>query len=262
MPFADLKDIRIHYLDNERDAEPLIFLHGFLLDHRSWRTQADFFGREYRVIMMDSRGHGLSEAPKTGYARSDRVSDLLKLMDYLKIDKAHVVGLSMGGSTGIGFALDHQNRLLSLTLASTGAAGYDAGPKIARIDKIAQEQGIEAARETWIKTSLTWYKEDKKEVRDLLILMMREHSGAIWVDPMRGKYPRMVDLEHVHRITVPTLIMVGVLDKIFLPLSRDLHRRIAGSHLVEFDDIGHMLNMESPNRFNEELKVFIEAIGR
>ena len=130
MPFADLDDIRIHYLDNERNAAPLIFLHGFTLDHRTWRMQSVYFDKRYRVILVDSRGHGLSEVPKTNYARSDRVRDLLNLLDYLNIEKAHIVGLSMGGTTGIGFALDNSDRLLSLTLASTGAAGYSAGPKI------------------------------------------------------------------------------------------------------------------------------------
>ncbi len=260
MPFADLDDIRIHYLDNERDAAPLIFLHGFTLDHRSWQTQSVFFDQDYRVIIKDSRGHGLSEAPKTNYARSDRVRDLLHLMDHLNMEKAHVVGLSMGGTTGIGFALDHSDRLLSLTLVSTGAAGYSAGPKISRIDQIAREQGIEAAREIWIKTSLKWYRDDKKEIRELMTLMMKEHSGAIWADPMRGKYPRVYDLDHVSRINVPTNIMVGEHDKIFLPLARELGRKIKGSRVVEFSGIGHMLNMESPNRFNEELNLFLKAI--
>ncbi|MDF1544610.1 MAG: alpha/beta fold hydrolase [bacterium] len=260
MPFADLGDIRIHYLDNRRDAAPIVFLHGFTLDHRSWAPQTRFFDKDYHVIVMDSRGHGQSDAPATGYARSDRVLDLLKLLDCLHIEKIHLVGLSMGGSTGIGFALDHSDRLLSLTLASTGAAGYSPGSKISRIDQIAREQGIDTAREVWIKTSLKWYGEEKKEIRDLMLRMMREHSGAIWADQRRGAYPRFIDLDHVSEISVPTNIMVGERDRIFLPLARQLHELIEGSQLHLFKDVGHMVNLEAPKQFNRKLKAFLEGV--
>lgn len=265
MSYVDLGSYRLHYLDFQLKppavaAYPVVFLHGFTLDHRMWLDQAEFFRRSRQVLVLDSKGHGLSDAPLTGYSRDDRANDLLHFMDELKIDRAHIVGLSMGGSTAIGFALHHAERMLSMTLVSTGAAGFDVGPKIGRIDRLAREKGIEAAREKWMRISLVWYKEDKQPIRDLVETMISEHSGAVWKDPMRGKYPRRRDLDDVHDISVPTLIFAGELDKVFLSLSRQLHERIPGSRLSVFEAVGHLLNLEAPERFHEELTLFLDEV--
>ena len=89
--------------------------------------------------------------------------------------------------------------------------------------------------------------------------MIEQYSGAGWADPKRGRYPREYDLERVHEITVPTLIIAGELDKIFVPLSEQLHERINGSRLLIYPNTGHMVNLEQPERLNADLKVFLEA---
>jgi pimeloyl-ACP methyl ester carboxylesterase len=266
MPFEEIDGLKIFYQDLPEDKSaidlsgraPVFFLHGFTLDHRMWQAQAEFFQHDYRVVIPDSRGHGESDSPQTGYSRDHRVEELAALVHLLGFDRIHLVGLSMGGSTAIGFALKYQDRLESLTLVDTGAAGYSVGPKIARIDRIAREVGVEAAREKWIKTALTWYHDDRKEIRDLMDNMMRHHRGAIWLDPQRGKYPGTVDLDHVHNITIPTMIFVGEDDRVFVPLAQQLHERIQSSVLSVFEGTGHMLNLEQPQRFNQALKVFLE----
>jgi pimeloyl-ACP methyl ester carboxylesterase len=267
MPYADLKSLKLHYEEYRPAAEPskikappVLFLHGFTLDHHMWQPQAVFFQNERRVILVDARGHGLSDAPETGYSRAHRVEDLQRFIDHLQIERFHLVGLSMGGSTGIGYALKHQDRLASLTLVSTGAAGYNVGKKISRIDRIAREKGVEAAQKKWKDIALGWYRQDKKEIRDLMERMINEHSGAVWRDPMRGRYPREYDVEKVHAITVPTMIFAGAADRIFLPLARLLNERIPNSRLRVYDDVGHMVNLEAPERFNRELKQFLEQV--
>ena len=188
------------------------------------------------------------------------MEDLARFVDILNLDRFHLVGLSMGGSTAIGLALDRPARMVSMTLVSTGAAGFDVGPKIGRIDRLAREKGIEAARDKWMRISLMWYKDDKKPIRDLVERMIREHSGAVWKDPMRGKYRRRRDLDDVHAISVPTMIFAGELDKVFLSLSRQLHERIPGSRLSVFESVGHVLNLEAPDRFHRELAQFLDEV--
>ncbi len=267
MPHADLKTLRLYYEEYWPAAEPfnikappVLFLHGFTLDHLMWQPQAVFFQNERRVILVDARGHGLSDAPETGYSRAHRVEDLRRFIDHLQIERFHLVGLSMGGTTGIGYALKHQDRLASLTLVSTSVAGYNVGKKISRIDRIAREKGVEAAQKKWKDIALGWYRQDKKEIKELLERMMDEHSGAVWCDPMRGRYPRENDLEKVHAITVPTMIFAGAEDSIFLPLARSLHEKIPTSRLTVYDGIGHMINLEAPERFNRDLKPFLEQV--
>ena len=259
MPYADLGDIRL-YFEEYGSGVPVIFLHGFTLDRRMWSQQADYFSQRYYVILLDARGHGLSSAPNTGYSRDDRVEDLLRFVEQLGLDKFHLVGLSMGGSTAIGFALKYQTKLRSMTIVSTGAAGYKLPRNYGRYDELAKTVGLEAARAEWRELSLKWFKGKRSGPHDLMKQMIDEHSGAIWLDPMRGKYPSVPDLEHVHEITVPTFIIAGERDRVFVPLSQQIHERIAGSRLSIMKDAGHMLNLERPNEFNTLLDGFLESV--
>ena len=255
MPFTTgLDNIKLYY-EESGTGVPIVFLHGFTLDHRMWRAQAENFSKNYRVILHDSRGHGQSDAPPTNYARDTRVEELRMALDQLGIDKCHLVGLSMGGSTGILFALKYPERLLSLTLVSTGAAGWNVGKMISNLDQVAKSKGVKNALKQWMDWSLKYYKKHPHllHVAQSINEMMFSHSGAIWADPSRGKYPRMIDLDHVYQIKVPTLIMIGDRDRIFIPLARQLHAKIAGSKLIEYPEVGHMINLEIPEKFNEDL---------
>lgn len=259
MPHADLGDFRLYY-EERGEGVPLIFLHGFSLDRRMWQPQVPLFESRFRLILSDARGHGLSDSPPTGYGRADRVDDLLRFADILKIERFHLVGLSMGGSTSIGFALTYQDRLCSLTLASTGAAGYGSGRKFARLDEVGRTEGPDVAKEQWMRWSLAWYKDGRRaEIRPLIEDMMQGYSGAVWKDPMRGRYPKEQDVERVHTIRVPTLIIAGELDRIFLPLARQLHERVGSSVLKIYEETGHMVNLEQPERFNRDVMSFLTA---
>ena len=258
MPDVDLGQFRLHYRESGVGI-PLVFLHGFTLDSRLWLAQASHFSSRFRVLCPDARGHGRSDAPETGYGRDDRVEDLRQFADTLQLDRFHLVGLSMGGSTAIGFALKHQERLRSMALVSTGAAGYRFGGRIEKIDQLAREQGVEVARRKWMEWSLRWFTDERAEIYKQLKMMMAEHSGAIWRDKMRGRYPRTFDLDHAHRITVPTAVFAGGLDRMFLPLAEQLHRRIPNSTLRVLEGVGHMINMEIPELFNQELEAFLKT---
>ncbi|HEX2897798.1 MAG TPA: alpha/beta hydrolase [candidate division Zixibacteria bacterium] len=259
MPYYQSGDFKL-YFEEHGQGEPIIFLHGFTLDRRVWGPQIKFFSASYRVIVVDARGHGKSDAPKTDYGRTFRIDDLLRLFEHLNIKKAHLVGLSMGGSTAIGFALKHQELLKSLTLVSTGAAGFKPGRKVARVDEVAKGEGVESARKYWLEWNLIYYKDKHQDVGKLLKKMIEEHSGAVWADSKRGNYPRMNDLEHVNEITVPTLLIAGEKDKIFVPLAEELHKKIKGSRLEIMKGAGHILNLEFPQEFNREVESFLKTV--
>lgn len=269
MPLISIKEgLRLYYQEHGPEIadtaknSPLVFLHGFTVDHRMWGAQVPFFKRQHRVITLDSRGHGKSDAPPTGYSRAERVEDLVDFADKLKIERMHLVGLSMGGTTALGFALTYPERLASLTLISTGAAGYSTGGKISKLDDLARSKGVKAAMEKWKTWALAWYINNRPELGLLMREMMDDHSGAVWADPMRGKYPRENDLEQAHRIKLPTLIMAGSRDKIFVPLAKKLATEIDGCRLKVFDGLGHMLNMEAPELCNAELESFLTDTAR
>ncbi len=174
----------------------------------------------------------------------------------------------MGGSTAIAYAFEHQDRLRSLTLVSSSAAGWNVGKKMKRVEQQAKERqpdagekSLEEIRRKWINYSLAFFEKTGKEVPDLLITMMKEHSGAPWMDLRRHNYPDPgVDLERVHTIKVPTLILAGDQDKIFSALAVELDKRIADSRLKIYEDTGHMLNMERPEQFNRDLLEFLNEV--
>lgn len=266
MPYAQIQECKLHYIEAGQ-GDPIIFLHGFTLDHRQWSQQVGFFsgvdrtdGYAYRTIALDSRGHGKSDAPASGYSRAHRVEDLKQFVDMLKIDRFHLVGLSMGGTTGLGFALEHADRLKSMTLVSSAAAGYSIGKKISRLDQIAKKRGLEAAKERWMKMTLSFYKEDQAHISDLMTQMVNDHSGAIWIDERRGKYPREEDLPRLNRIDVPTLIICGQVDKVFHEVGEKIHKRIKNSRFISYPGVGHMINLETPDQFNTDLKAFLQAV--
>jgi 3-oxoadipate enol-lactonase len=264
MPFTTGVDGARLYYEESGAGVPMVFVHGFTLDHRMWLGQRDYFAKDYRVILHDMRGHGKSDAPQSNYSRGDRADDLKLMLDQLGIDKCHLVGLSMGGSTGIGFALEHQERLLSLTLVSTGAAGWSVGKKFKKVDNLAKAEGYKAALDLWMDWALTWYrgKPEYAQITRQMEEMVREHSGAYWTDPKRGTYVTPPDLENVHKIKVPTLIMIGELDRVFVPLAEQLNQKIAGSMLVKYPGVGHMINMEIPEKFNKELGKWVKRLER
>ncbi len=265
MPRVRINNLSLHYNEYKPESvstAPIILLHGFTLDRRMWAPSVPFFeSNGYHLILMDACGHGLSDAPSTGYSRADRVEDLARFVDALELERFHIVGLSMGGSTAIGYALKNQERLRSMTLVSTGAAGWDIGKRISKIDQMVRERGVEAAREKWLQISTSYYGSDQADIKNLMERMIRDHSGAPWLDERRGKYPHPGhDLERVHEIMVPTCIFAGSEDRIFVPLARELDGRIPNSRLHIYEDIGHMVNLEAPEKFNADMLEFLSDI--
>src|ERR1043166_3639319 len=129
MPLFELETIRLYY--EEHGAGPaLILTHGHACGVRSWDPQLRGLTDQYRVIVYDARGHGLSEAPRepSAYSQQHMVDDLCGLMDHLGLDKAAVGGLSMGGNVALNFALVHPQRVSALILADTGAGSDDTAP--------------------------------------------------------------------------------------------------------------------------------------
>ncbi len=259
MPTIDIGEISL-YFASQGSGLPLLFLHGFTLDHRMWRLQVEYFSGKYRVITYDSRGHGQSRCPDSGYSLDDRVGDLQRLIERLELGRVHLVGLSMGGATALAFAIDHPEALRSLTLVDTSAGGFATPRKVTDLCEVAVARGVEEAKRRWMRTTLFYYANRNESLRRELAEMMADHCGHIWLDPKRGTYPARNDIDGAKGITVPTLIFVGEKDRSFLPLARQLHQNIVSSEIDIVPDVGHMLNMEAPEHFNFRLEQFLQRV--
>jgi pimeloyl-ACP methyl ester carboxylesterase len=259
MPKIDTGEVTLYYEESGR-GEAIVFLHGFTLDRRMWRRQMDYFSKKYRAIAYDSRGHGKSSCPESGYSRMDRVRDLKNFARQLSLDSFHLVGLSMGGATALGYAIDHPETLRSLTLVDTAAGGYQPPPKYKDLRNVARTEGVDEARRRWIKSALFYYINRNEELRQELAEIIAGHCGHLWIDPKRGKYEDRDDVALAEHIKIPTMIFVGEKDRFFLPLARSLHKKIKNSEIDIVPGVGHMLNMEAPERFNYRLEHFLERV--
>lgn len=253
MPFVDNNGVKIYY-ESHGSGPALFFGHGYTLDSRLWREQVEFFSKNYQVVTIDSRGHGKSDSPETGYSRDHRESDLVAVMDYLGIESAHLVGLSMGGITAVGFTIDYPERVKSLVLVSAGYTKPNPSGRLDPITLMAREQGLEAAKARWIETTLRYFDDKPGPAADLMRTMMNEHSGSAWLDPNRGQYPNRDDLALLADVSVKALILVGDRDLKFHKYARELHSVITGSKLEFIPEVGHIINLEAPELFNERLE--------
>ena len=251
--------VRIYY-EVSGEGIPLIMLHGFSLDRRMWNRQDGVFAEKYKVITPDARGHGLSEAPRTDYAREDRTTDIEKLLEHLNIDRFHLIGFSMGGGDALAYAIDHQERLLSLTLAGTVAAGWQPPRRFKDFTGPARQDGVEEARKQYMESILSYYEKRNSQLKEEMQRMMLDFSGVPWIDPMKGKYKKRDDISLSEKVSIPVLLVVGQRDIIFRPLAEQLAGLMKTSKLVVIKNAGHMVNMEAPDEFNLVVLDFLKNV--
>ena len=240
------------YYETVGSGEPIVFVHGFTLDHTMWQPQVEFFSKDYQVITYDARGFGRSSLPDSPYGHA---ADLRALFEHLGIEQAHLVGLSMGGRIATNFALAYPNTVKSLVLMDSALDGYKS-----EVDwnVHAEEQGREKAKENWLNHEVFAMTKKRLEVVAALSAIVEGYSGWHWLhhDPQTptNTYAR----DHLHEITKPTLIVVGEGDlPYFHNIANVLAAEIRGAKKVIVPNTGHMVNMEAPNEINNLLADFI-----
>ncbi len=156
--FADVNGTRLYY-EVRGSGPPLVLIHGFTLDTRMWDSQFEAFSRHYQTIRYDVRGHGRSADPvsEETYSHSD---DLIALLHHLDLERAHVLGQSLGAMIAIDFVLTYPSAVDTLIPVDTsGLGGFPFPPDIAetlaQINATATEKGVDAAREIWMSTG--WF---------------------------------------------------------------------------------------------------------
>lgn len=235
-------------------GEPIVFIHGFTLDHAMWQPQVEYFSKHHQVVMYDARGFGKSSVPVGPY---DHAADLQALLEHLNIRRAHIAGLSMGGRIAINFALAYPQMVASLTLMDAALDGYKS-----EVDwnVHATEQGLERAKENWLNHEVFAATQKHPEVVLALRPIIEAYSGWHWLhyDPQQPANTHARD--RLQEITSPTLIMVGAGDlRYFHNIANVLAVGIPGAQKVVVPDAGHMVNMEAPAVVNRLLADFIAA---
>ena len=255
------------YYEISGAGEPLIFVHGHSLDRRMWREQVAFFEQYYRVIIYDARGYGKSskQCEDLLFTHCD---DLVRLMDALHIDKAHMVGLSMGGFIAGDMLAMHPERLLSVVLAegmirSTPSinepmTAEERARKQSSIDAV-KAKGMKAYKKEWFE-SLMKGGSKAERMRKPLWQQIRKWDGWQAVNhEVHCYYAReAMEVLKKRKPDVPTLFLSGRRPTGKL---RDPHPAmmdyLRNSRHEYIDDSGHMCNMEQPELFNQVVYDFL-----
>ncbi len=274
MPHITTDDgVKLHYEETGSGA-PLVFVHEFAGDCRSWEPQLRYFGRHYRCIAFNARGFPPSDVPDSvdSYSQDRARDDIRAVLDGLGIDRAHIVGLSMGGFATLHFGFSSPERARSLVIAG---CGYGAEPD--KREQFAAEanaaadsfeaRGIEQAALDYGlgPTRVQFQNRDARGWREF-VDQMREHStrgSALTMRGVQARRPSLFDLQsQIASITLPTLVITGDEDWPCLEPALMLKREIVSAGLVVMPNAGHAINLEDPAAFNRHVDDFLTAVER
>jgi len=263
--------IRLYY-EETGSGKPLIFVHEFAGDHRSWEPQMRHFGQRYRSIAFNARGYPPSDVPErqASYSQSRAADDIASVLDHLGIDRAHIVGLSMGGFATLHFGFRHAARALSLCVAG---CGYGAEPEqrerfrseAAAIAQFITSAGMEAFADKYAygPTRVQFENKDPRGFEEFKT-MLAEHSALGSANTQLGvqrERPSLYDLvEDMKRLMVPALILSGDEDWPCLAPGILLKRNIASAALAVMPNCGHAINLEAPDEFNRIVGDFLALV--
>ena len=257
------------YVEEVGSGTPILFIHEFGGNHESWEPQLRYFSRRHRCITYAARGYAPSDIPANAeqYSQAIAVSDALTVLDRLGIEKAHIVGLSMGGFATLHFGLTHPDRALSLTVAGAGYGAekqfedYFRGVSLEVADRF-ETLGAPAFAPIYAEgaSRVQFQAKDPRGWREFADRLATHSSigAALTMRGVQATRPSLWDLEDgLKRMAVPTLVIVGDEDDHCLQPGLFLKRTIPACGLSVFPKTGHTLNLEEPALFNAVLAEFI-----
>jgi len=272
MPFAVTPDnVRLYY-EEVGQGTPILFLHEFASDHRGWEPQLREFGRRHRCIVYAARGYAPSDVPTDpgAYSYKHVMRDAVAMLDHLRIDAAHLVGLSMGGYTALQVALHHPERVRSLTLAGTGSGSErwytdDFHQHSRSLADQFEREGSPAVAATYGHgpSRIPFALKDPRGFAEF-IARLAAHDARGSANTSRGfqgARPSLYDFEAgIRALAQPALIVVGDEDDRCIEPSLFLKDAIPASGLVMFPKTGHAVNLEEPELFNAAVGDFIARV--
>jgi proline iminopeptidase len=272
MPHAVTSDkVRLYY-EEVGSGTPILFLHEFAADHTNWEPQMRYFSRGHRCIAYSARGYTPSDVPASSdvYSYKHFYSDALAVLDHLKIEKAHLVGLSMGSYSSLQIGLNAPQRALSMTLAGIGSGSNLANLQAFRRQCVANAEqfesigSVEVAKVTREAPGrIPFLIKDPRGHADFYAALAR-HDAKGSANTMRGFQggrPSIYTLtEAIAKVPTPALIICGDEDDACVEPSLFLKKHLPAAGLTFFPKSGHVLNLEEPALFNEMVERFIALV--
>ena len=256
-------------LDGTTGAPLITFAHALSLNLRSFDDQIDAFKDQYRVLRLDLRGHGKTDKDGGSFSMEDLADDVVGLWDHIGVENSHFVGSSLGAMVGLALALDHADRLSSLTfMASQGALP---------LERIGASRANIAAMRASDATAQTTMADEADALMNRLLFdhdestnparftLLRQILGDTTLFGQARAYEAILAMNYDNRldeIYTPTLVLAGAQDNSTTPERMQMYKDgITGAQMELLQDAGHFPNLEQPNAFNATLKTFLNGLS-
>jgi 3-oxoadipate enol-lactonase len=257
-------DVRLAY-EERGSGEPLLLVHGLGYDRQGWGPLPDLLAKDFRVVLVDNRGVGESDAPEGPYTVAQLAEDAIAVLDAAGIERAHLFGVSLGGYIALELAISHPERLNKLVLASTAPGGPRAHPMpqrgleaFGRFPTLEREAGLRLM----VENSL-----GDRAVRELPELTDEVYAYRLTNAPTIAGWQAQAyagatfdAFDRIAEIDLPTLILQGTGDNVVDPRNADLlAERISGARVEFFPDRGHLLVWEEGAAIADTVKEFLQS---
>ncbi len=253
--FAEVNGTRLYY-EAAGKGRAVVLIHGGLVDSRQWDDQFREFAKRYRVVRYDLRGFGRSADATEPFSH---VEDLRALLDFLKIERASLVGLSLGGIIAADFVLEHPARVGRLVLVGPGLRGdKQPPPKDVAASIEAASRGAEAFADATMTRELYAAVRPGSDAHKLLRRMLLDNFKALQTFRLL-KYPEPPTAERLGQIKAPTLVVIGSRDgRNLLNIADTLVSGIPGARKAVMPGASHHPPVEQPKEFNRILSDFLK----
>jgi len=271
VPTGFINGVNLYY-EEAGHGVPMIFVHEFAGEARSWAPQVRFFRRGYRTITFNARGYPPSDVPEdpAAYSQRQAVEDIRGVLDYLQIDKAHVIGLSMGGYAVLHFGLLYPERALSLVVAGAGYGSKAEDRETFRRDCAALAERFErepmetVAAMYAMGPARVQFRDKDPQGWEQFCELLKLQSAKGHALTMRGVQIMRESIyelgDRMVRLTVPTLIVAGDEDDACLEPALYMKRMIPTAGLLIIPKSGHTINLEEPDVFNRHVHDFVNVV--
>jgi len=245
-------------IEGKTGAPWLVMSHSIATDLHVWDAQVEAFRDRFRILRFDTRGHGGSDASPAPYDFPMLVQDVVKVLDHYAIDKAHFMGVSLGGMIGYGLALHHPERVASLIACSSRADAPEAfrapwDERIAAVEKDGMEALVKPTVERWFAPE---YLASHGEMRAFIEAMIRDTAPQGFAGIGRA-LQKLDYLPELGKIGVPTLLMAGSRDAPIPDAMQAIDKLMRQSQLAIIADAGHLPNVEKAADFNRVVAEFL-----
>ncbi len=256
-----LNGARIHY-ERSGTGFPVLFIHAGIADSRMWEPQARAFARHFDMVRPDLRGFGDTALPPAPYSG---IADLLALLDHLHIDRAHVVGCSMGGTVALDLALEHPQRVARLVLVAAGVSGSNLGAadaalftEVEEADKAGDMDAVNRAEvRLWVDGPRRREGSAPATVRALVLDMNGRSLHTDWASAESQPIGRPA-IGRLREIAAPTLVIAGDQDLPHCLANADLiTSKVPRARKVIIKDAAHLPSLERPEEFNRVVLDFL-----